>query len=441
MRQKRFQYCVCLVLFVAVLTLVFYYQALKSKEYATRHRTNKLTKVIENVNEKETNEIIEEEIKEIIKDILKENVTGNDYLNRTLARCNYPRVNEKEATSIALIKVHKTGSTTLSNILYRFGIRRGLSFIMVKKRNSHQIYPKTIDKALNDIHAPCKDGKYDILNIHLKYNGRAKLLKIMHKDTRVVATLRHPLEQMRSTFNYYGFDRALIGTGKTFEDMLEKPEVYIPKIRRVFPNIMEYSWNSMSIDIGLSEFDIPVGIQRTEILNTPKYLSEVERFLEWAESEIDFFVLSEEFDECIVLLKDYLNLQIEDFVYFTQNAAAKPVSENANEKTLNKSIEFSYIDHLLYDRVKTKLDKLRWAKGEDLAAEVAELRRLNQEFANYCLEEIEVDQHLYGYVEVLGNTLKGERENDRCCYETAFDEKKYVTEIQKYMENSCQLND
>ena len=348
-------------------------------------------------------------------------------------------MSEKEVTSIALIKVHKTGSTTLSSILYRFGTRRGLSFIMVKDPNSHQIFPETIDKSLNDIYSPCKDGKHDILNIHLRYNGREKLLKVMHEGTRVVATLRHPLEQMRSTYNYYGLGRALIGTGNTFEDMLDKPEVYAPKINKMFPYLREYSWNSMSYDIGLSEFDIPFGILRSEIINTPKYLAEVERFLVWAESEIDFFVLSEEFDESIVLLKDFLNLQIEDFVYFTQNAAAKPVTEKIDEKMLNKSIEFSYIDHLLYYRMKTKLDKLKWAKGEDLEREVAELRRLNEEFADYCLKEIEVDPLLYGHVEVLGNTLKGEREKDRCCYETAIDEQKYVKEIQKYMD-SCQLN-
>ena len=365
-----------------------------------------------------------------MEEIINEKITETDDQDRILARCNHPLVSEQEATSIAQIKVHNTGSTTLSNILYRFGIRRGLSFIMVKQPNSHQIYPNTIDKSMNDIYAPCKDNKYDLLNIQLRFDGREKLLKIMHEDTRVVATLRHPLEQMRSTFNYYGYGSALKGTGKTFEDMLDKPEVYIPKISKVFPDVKKYSWNSMSCDIGLREFDIPSGIQRSEILNTPKYLAEVERFLVWAESEIDFFILSEEFDECIVLLKDYLNLQIEDFVYFTQNAAAKPEPDNTDEKTLNKSIEFSYIDHLLYDRVKTKLDKLKWAKGETLAVEVAELRRLNQELVNYCLEEIEV----------LGNTLKGEREDDRCCYETVIDEKKYVKEIQKYMKNSCQLN-
>ncbi|KAI6656899.1 hypothetical protein LOD99_16201 [Oopsacas minuta] len=371
-----------------------------------------------------------------------ENTSTFAYPTSNMMRCRISEVNEDEQTSIALLKVHKTGSTTLSSILYRFGIRRGLSFVMVKDPNLHQFYPRTIDKSFKSFYPPCQNGKYDILNIHSRYNGRNILSRFMREDTFIVATLRRPLEQMQSGFNYYGYAKTLRRVGATFEDFLDRPQRYVPRLRQIMINPLQLLWNSMSFDLGLSDFDIPRGITRSEIENEPIYLAEVERFLNWMESEIDFFVISEEFDESLILLKDELNLQIEDFVYFTQNVAAQPLKDDyyIDDRLLNKSIEFSYIDNLLYDRMKLKLDRKKREKGAKLEIEIAELRQLNQEFSEYCLDKIETDPLLFGAVKILGNKLKKERKQDRCCYETAIDEMKFVKEIKQYMKNSCNSN-
>ena len=155
----------------------------------------------------------------------------------------------------------------------------------------------------------------------------------------------------------------------------------------------------------------------------------------------DFFVFSEYFDESLILLKDRLNWEIEDLVYFTQNVAADPPNKEIDEIIQNKTIEFSYIDYLLYNRMKQQLDVLKEEKGDQLAIEVKILQSLNKNFSDYCLEKSETDPKLYGEVKILGNKLRKERENDRCCYETAIDEMKYVKDIKNYMANSCRLKD
>ena len=357
----------------------------------------------------------------------------------TIRRCKHPAIGN-EATSVALLKVHKTGSTTLSSILYRFGIRRGLSFVMMRD-GTHQFYPDTIDKAYKKFYPPCQQEKYDILNIHSRYNGRSVLTGYMQQHTYVVATLRHPMEQMRSGFNYYGFAKQGEMMGKTYEDFLDNPQPFARELRNKFPNPIHLVWNSMSYDIGLDDFDIPTGIKKDQIEREPKYVAEVERFLNWAEEQIDFFVFSEYFDESLILLKDRLNWEIEDLVYFTQNVAADPPNKEIDEIIQNKTIEFSYIDYLLYNRMKQQLDVLKEEKGDQLAIEVKILQSLNKNFSDYCLEKSETDPKLYGEVKILGNKLRKERENDRCCYETAIDEMKYVKDIKNYMANSCRLKD
>ena len=44
--------------------------------------------------------------------------------------------------------------------------------------------------------------------------GEAFLTGYMQQHTYVVATLRHPMEQMRSGFNYYGFAKQVEMMGK-----------------------------------------------------------------------------------------------------------------------------------------------------------------------------------------------------------------------------------
>ena len=356
-----------------------------------------------------------------------------------IMRCKHPTIGEA-ATSVALLKVHKTGSTTLSSILYRFGIRRGLSFVMMRGY-VHQFYPQTIDKAYKKFYPPCQQKKYDILNIHSRYNGRSILTGYMQKDTYVVATLRHPMEQMMSGFNYYGYAKQVKYMGKTYTDFLDNPKPFLRPLSFLISNPINLVWNSMSYDIGLNDFKIPVGINKRQIESEPKYVAEVERFLNWAEEQIDFFVVSEDFDESLILLKDRLNWEIEDLVYFPQNAAADPPKEEIDEAILNKTKEFSYIDYLLYDRMKQKLDMLKEEKGDQLAIEVRILQSLNKNFSDYCLEKSEVDPKLYGEVEILSNKLRKERKNDRCCLETAIDEMKFVKDIKRYMANSCHVQD
>ena len=356
---------------------------------------------------------------------------------RILSRCKHPSVGE-EATSVALLKVHKTGSTTLSSILYRFGIHRRLSFVMMKGE-THQFYPQTIGEAYKSFYPPCQQKKYDILNIHSRYNGRSILTKYMQENTYVIATLRNPLEQMLSGFNYYGFAKQVKKMGKTYSDFLDNPKPYLRPLSSLLPNPINLIWNSMSYDIGLSEFNIPVGIKKKQIESNPRYVSEVERFLEWAEEQIDFFVLAEYFDESLILLKDRLHWEIEDIVYFSQNAAADTLDQDIDEMLLNKTIEFSYIDYLLYHRMKQKLDELKQEKGDRLAVEVKTLQSLNNNFAHYCLAKSEVDPKLYGEVKILSNKLRKERRHDRCCFEAAIDEQKYVKDIKIYMANGCKM--
>ena len=362
-----------------------------------------------------------------------EQSVGNSFDNFINKSCINPSLGKKEKTSIALLKVHKTGSTTLASILYRYGVHRGLSFVMPQKPKLHQFFPQTIDQARQLFYPPCKE-KYDILNIHSRYNGREVLTKYMHRDTFVIATLRHPAEQMISWFRYYGYSKQLEMVKVSFSDYLDNPKQYSRNFSGGNP--MDLMWNGMSNDIGLSEFNIPKGLTMSQLKNDPEHMKSVERFLEWAESEIDFFLISEVFDESLILLKDMLNWKLEDLMYFSQNAAANKIND-VDDDLRDKLIQFSYIDYLLYQKMLSKFLTLKSEKEKYIEEEVFELQKLNKEFSDYCLEEIKINPKLYGSVPILGNKLRIERENNKCCYDAAMDEASYVMLLKQYMAQSC----
>ena len=415
---------ILLIITIVLLTL--------AAEHIFRYKWDQNATLIEERPSTNNSDVINEES---IGEVKQQNYTNVD---NTTWRCeDSDFIGNTTITSVALLKVHKTGSTTFGSILYRFGIRRGLSFVMPKGKRNFQYWPNTIDKVYRSFYPACKQNKYDILNIHSRYNGRDVLTKYMHTDTYVIATLRHPMDQMISAMNFYGLVNRLKRMGKTIEDFLDHPNILTDK----GPMVWKLVWNSMSYDIGLNEFNLPKNVKKSDFESKSVYMKEIDRFLNWTEDNIDFFMISEKFDESLILLKDRLGWRIEDMIYFSLNTAASPPERNNvdTDTLLIKTKEFSYIDYLLYERMKVKLDRMIEEKGDELEVEVSKLRSLNKEFSEYCLERVEVDSSLLGAVDILSNKLKNEHKDNRCCVDTATNEMDFLNNVKTYMRNSCKF--
>ena len=100
-----------------------------------------------NKKDKEVNKVLKEvdkDVKEVHKDVKKmdKDVKEMDKDVKELAKdgemVDRSRENSRncsEETKVAFAKTHKTGSTTVQNILFRFGEQRRLSFVLPKARD------------------------------------------------------------------------------------------------------------------------------------------------------------------------------------------------------------------------------------------------------------------------------------------------------------------
>ena len=107
----------------------------------------------------------------------------------------------KERRNIFFLKIAKSGSTTVQQLLLRFGMVRDLSFALFVNKWTYPS-PTFIEFLLPD---PSKstgfDGQYNIICEHTMYN-ESELEQWMPTDTFYLANIRHPLTHVKSVINY-----------------------------------------------------------------------------------------------------------------------------------------------------------------------------------------------------------------------------------------------
>ena len=278
-------------------------------------------------------------------------------------------------THIAFLKTHKAASSTVQNILYRFGWTHGLSFVLPQvghllSRKADNYYP--IISSLD------QSGKYDILCNHVVFN-KTQFKSLMHDDAVYLAIVRNPLQRFVSAAYYYRHVYStpylsVLNETTFIHDLITDPRKYEP------PNLrLSKTFNQMAF-----EFNAPVNtVQKALDLDASSMNSYVSQVMEY----FHFVMIVEKFDESLVLLKRYLNWTIKDILYIKQNqlqdvtTGIKIQEVTAEDEAIFK--ETNRLDYLIYDKFVEKFNEMA-AKEKDLDAEVKEFRRTLQLVTAFC---------------------------------------------------------
>ena len=351
---------------------------------------------------------------------------------------------EKETfRPIALIKVYKAASSTLSNILCRYGLNRDMSFMLPEGDQVNQIFPHSPTDTQVELIPNCQNDSYQILNVHAVFRGRSDLHRLMPENTFVLSSVRDPIHQTKSAFKYNGFERRLkrydLNFGKFMQDPYENTiKLLVNDNETAFIKGKDWGlWNSQSLVHGLKYFNIIPGLSRTQIENSPQEMEKVERFLEHVEREIDFTVVAEHFDESLVVLKHLLDLDWEDLVYFECNKAKKQAQGNAIERDLVE--EWNYIDLLLYHKMKNKLFALKEQIGiKRIDRGVKILKMYIERCADACLTKRRMREQRGVYVNYFEFELSMHGGRNECCRQMSAQEWQYIPKLKNYMRKKCE---
>ena len=263
-----------------------------------------------------------------------------------------------EIRHIGFLKVHKAGSTTIQNILFRFGLKRNLAFVLPK-----------IGPYLSTGILPIKPGiHYDILASHTAYK-KSLFDRLLPKDKVNIAIVREPMDRMISAAFYYRdvYNHQYLKKipGPNFiEKLLLQPDTYDKKP-------FSPTRNSMGFDFGFESGAKPQSTNAT--LNTLKLL----------DKELKLVMVMEKFDESLVMLKRYLGWKMEDIIYLRGNSHKHDKIDITDEQRA-KHKETCFLDYAIYDYFTERFRERVAAEGLEFQKEVELFQSYINKTQSFC---------------------------------------------------------
>uniref|UniRef100_A0A8C5MT38 Galactose-3-O-sulfotransferase 2 n=1 Tax=Leptobrachium leishanense TaxID=445787 RepID=A0A8C5MT38_9ANUR len=333
----------------------------------------------------------------------------------------------KPKNHIFFLKTHKTASSTVMNILFRFGDSRNLAFAFPFQ--SQFSYPSFFSSKFVKGFTEQSNKEFHIMCHHMRFQ-LSEVEKVMPNDTFYFTILRNPISQMESSFSYYR-NTGAFQKAKSLDEFLKNTSMYyiISKGRSY------YAKNSMAFDLGFDH-------------NTHTSAKQLKLVCHMVESMFDLVLISDYFDESLVLLKNALCWSLDDILSIPLNSRSNTTKRSLSKDTQEKIKTWSQIDWHLY----TYFNRSFWNQVEKYGRErmerdVEELRRKRNETAQACLQG-EVDpKHIRdkslapyqsGIARILGYNLKpGLKEIDkRLCQRLVTPELQYSTLLHDKSKNA-----
>ena len=255
----------------------------------------------------------------------------------------------KERRNVFFLKIAKSGSTTVQQLLLRFGMVRDLSFALFVNKWT---YPSpTFSEFL--LPGPSKstgfNDQYSIICEHTMYN-ESELKRWMPGDTFYLANIRHPLTHVRSVINYNKLHTKLhISTSANFlAELLSDPQRH------------DKANTTRNISARFFGLNRRVSDKATG-----------DALIQHIDRKFGLVLIMERIDESLVLMKRRLCWSTKDILYLplrvVEYEGKAKETEHDQKELIAKHRKWSNIDYDLYEHFDNKLQVSRRKKTFILA--------------------------------------------------------------------------
>ncbi|XP_053315967.1 galactose-3-O-sulfotransferase 4-like [Spea bombifrons] len=331
--------------------------------------------------------------KELLKQIEKLKLKVDISKSNSIKNIEKKRSSCQPKTRIFFLKTHKTASSTIMNILFRFGDSRNLTFAFPSKNATQFYYPGFFSASQVDNFSDYNNNTFHIMCHHMRFR-LTEVEKVMPSDTFYFTILRNPIYLMESSFSYYK-STSSFAKAKSLEDFLNNTTKYYSK--------SNYAKNLMTFDLGFDHNG----------LESAKYFKLMQ---EAVEIIFDLVLITEYFDESLVLLKDALCWTYEDLLSFPLNSRSDITKKALPLETQERIKAWNQHDWKLYNYFnRTFWNRVEKFGIERMKREVEELRQQRAQLSKTCLQgKVEAkeikDKSLkpfqYGMAKIIGYNLK-----------------------------------
>lgn len=292
---------------------------------------------------------------------------------------------------VLFLKTHKAGSSTVTNILFRYGDARGLTFVL----GSDTLIGWPTRFRLGQAYA--FDGtRPNFLASHTRFNKKTMNFLFPHEASKYITIVRNPVKQFESVFNYMGIGKKFGFGGDPTESLKAflKKGIEFRDIAKAGSSRL--GRNPQSFDLGLDY----------------KFYQDakaVEDYIALLDKEFDLVMIADHFDESAVLLKRLLCWEFEDVLFTKTNERldkerAAGITDDIieNIKRWNKAdmLLFEYFNRTLWNKIKME--------GESFYEDLAKFRQMKADLKSQCFTDQVSNQLVYGNKYVKGLTLKSD---------------------------------
>uniref|UniRef100_H3A8T6 Galactose-3-O-sulfotransferase 4 n=1 Tax=Latimeria chalumnae TaxID=7897 RepID=H3A8T6_LATCH len=300
-------------------------------------------------------------------------------------------------THVLFLKTHKTAGSTILNILYRFGEARNLTFALPTRYQFG--YPMLFHSRRVKQFNNAKKQQYHIMCNHMRFFS-SRVKKVMAPDTFYFSILRNPVTMAESSYTYYKSVVPAFKKVNSLEEFIADPQKYYSFQERS----NHYAKNLLWFDFG---FDNNANFSQHYLMAAIRNI----------EDNFNLILLSEYFDESMILLKDALCWELDDVMSFKLNFRSNDTVEKLSLQARKKLAAWNYLDWQLYVYFnKTFWQKVEQYGKEKMKQDVQLLQRKRDELMKVCLQgsrpveasQIE-DQNIrpfqFGMAKILGYKL------------------------------------
>ncbi|CAH1785461.1 unnamed protein product [Owenia fusiformis] len=268
--------------------------------------------------------------------------------------------------NICFIKTHKCASSTITNIMQRYGLKNNLTFALPLKNN---VYFGFLRDFREDSVAPLPPGKQANMLVNHAIFNEPGMKHILGQDVKFIGVLRYPLKHLKSVYNYFRLEQKYLMP--SIDTFLSDPKKYDVETERC-----SYTHNFQAFHYG---FNMLKSDSKNYIKHRTLYLDRI----------FTLMIIVEHFDESMILLKRALNWKLWDVVYMSKKV--REYNEKNREITEEKEAVFkkwNNIDYFLYDHFNKTLWHRVKLQGTGFKKELDIFKSILQEVTSFCSSDI-----------------------------------------------------
>ena len=324
---------------------------------------------------------------------------------------------------ILFLKTHKTGSSTITNIFFRYGDLRNLSFVLSDAtllgwpKRFQVKFPRLLQSK-----AP------NILCSHARFNQKPMNWLFPKQTSKYLTILRNPVDNFESVFRYMKVGYRLgVGNGPDSVQTFLKNGVSFSKFKSVKASPLVR--NPLLYDLGLS-------------FKYYQNLTAVNEYIQFLDKEFDLVMIMDYFDESLVLMKRLLCWQMEDILYLKLNERQDKEKNTVLTDDVRENVKrWNKADVLLFEYFNKSFWKKIENEGESFYKELTIFRERKSDMKRACVTNETRLQTVYAGKLVKGYSIRTDLAKglQTICKKMTISENSYLAYLRKKHDQGLQM--